>query len=42
MVNAQDCGIVVSEFELQLPYYIHFRTNNFEKGTKSLNFQAMS
>ena len=25
MVKATDCGIVVSEFELQLRYYVHFR-----------------
>ena len=23
--NVWDCDIVVSEFELQLPYYVHFR-----------------
>ena len=27
MVKAMDCKIVVSEFELQLRYYVHFRTN---------------
>ena len=25
MVKAMDCGIVVSEFELQSCYYVHFR-----------------
>ena len=27
MVKAMNCGIVVSKFELQSCYYIHFRTN---------------
>ena len=27
MVKSLDCGIVVIVFELQEPYYIHFRTN---------------
>ena len=28
MIKAMDCGIVVSEFELQSCYYVHFRENN--------------
>ena len=31
-----DSGLEVSEFKLQLRYYIHFRTNNLEKGMESL------
>ena len=31
MVKALDCGIVVSEFELQSRYYVHFRTNTLGK-----------
>ncbi len=27
MVKALDCGIVVNDFELQLRYYVNFRTN---------------
>ena len=27
MVKAMDCEIVVSDFELQLRYYVHFRAN---------------
>ena len=27
MVKSMNCGIVVSEFELHLYYYSHFRTN---------------
>ena len=27
MVKVLDCGIVVSEFELQSHYYVHFQTN---------------
>ena len=36
MVKAMDCGIVVSEFELQLRYYIHFRTHTIGKDIKQL------
>ena len=32
IVKAMDCGIVVSEFELQSRYYVHFRANTFVKG----------
>ena len=31
MVKTLDCGIVVSEFELQSRYYVHFRTNTLVK-----------
>ena len=31
MTKVQDCGLEVSEFELQSGYYVHFRTNTFEK-----------
>ena len=31
-----DCGHEVSEFELQLRYYIHFRTNTLGKDMKTL------
>ena len=34
MANVLDCSIVESEFELQLPYYVHFRTNTLGKGMK--------
>ena len=27
-----DSGIVVSDFEIQSHYYVHFRTNNHDKG----------
>ena len=27
MANVLDCDFVVSEFELQLPRYVHFRTD---------------
>ena len=27
VINVQDCDIVVNEFELQLRYYVYFRTN---------------
>ena len=32
MVKAMDCGIVVSEFVLQLRYYVHFLANTRGKG----------
>ena len=32
MVKVMDCGIVVSEFELQSRYYVHFLENALEKG----------
>ena len=32
MVKVMDCGIVVSEFVFHSRYYVHFRTNTFEKG----------
>ena len=31
-VKAMDCRIVVSEFELQSCYYVHFRANTLGKG----------
>ena len=30
MIKALDCGIVVSEFELQSSYDVHFKTNTVE------------
>ena len=41
MVKAMDCGIVVSVFELQLPYYVHFRANILGKGINPLVLPAM-
>ena len=41
MIKAMDCGIVVSEFVLQLRYYIHFQTNTLEKGMNPLILPAM-
>ena len=41
MVKAMDCEIVVSEFELQLHYYDHFRTNTLVKGMNPLILPAM-
>ena len=32
MVNVLNSTIVVSEFDLQSLYYVHFRTNTLEKG----------
>ena len=36
MVKTMDWGIIVSEFELQSRYYIHFRTNTFREGMNLL------
>ena len=36
MVKAMDCGVVVSKFEFQSRYYVHFRTNTLGKGTNPL------
>ena len=41
MVKAMDCGIVVSEFVLQLRYYVHFRANTLGKGMNPLILPAM-
>ena len=41
MVKAMDCGIVVSEFVLQLRYFVHFRTNTLGKGMNPLILPAM-
>ena len=41
MVKAMDCGIVVSELELQSRYYVHFRANTFGKGMNPLIPPAM-
>ena len=41
MVKALDCGIVVSEFELQSSYYVHFWTNTLGKIINSLILPAM-
>ena len=32
MAKVLDCGFKVREFELRSHYYVHFRTNIFEKG----------
>ena len=41
MVKAMDCWIVVSEFELQPRYYVHFRTNTLGKGINPLILPVM-
>ena len=41
MVKAMDGGIVVSEFELQSLYNVHFRTNTLEKDMYPLDLSAM-
>ena len=41
MVKAMDRGIIVSEFVLQLRYYVHFQANTLEKGMNPLILPAM-
>ena len=41
MVKALECGIVVSEFELQSCYYVNFQTNTLGKGMSPLILPAM-
>ena len=41
MVKVMDYGIVVSEFELQSRYYIHFWPNTLGKGMNPLILPAM-
>ena len=41
MVKAMDCGIVVSECELQSRNYVHFRTNMVGKGMNPLSSQLL-
>ena len=41
MVKAMDYGIIVSEFELQSRYYVHFRANSLMKGMNPLFLPAM-
>ena len=41
MVKAMDCGIVVSEFELESCYYFHFRANTLGKDMNPLILPAM-
>ena len=41
MVKAMDCGIVVSEFELQSHYYVNFRANTLGKGMNPIILPAM-
>ena len=36
VVNVLDCDIVVSKFEIQSWYYVHFQTNAFGKGMNPL------
>ena len=41
MVKAKDYGIIVSDFEIQFRYYIHFWTNTLGKGMNSLILPVM-
>ena len=41
MVKTMDYGIVVSEFEFQSRYYVHFWANTLGKGMNALILSAM-
>ena len=41
MFKVMDCRIIISEFELQLRYYVHFRANTIGKGMNPLILPAM-
>ena len=41
IVKEIDCGLVISEFELQSRYYVHFRANTLGKGMNPLIPPAM-
>ena len=41
MAKVLDCGLDVSEFELQSQYYVHFRTNTLGKGISRFISSAM-
>ena len=41
MVKALDCRIIISEFEHQSCYYVHFRANTLGKGMSTLILAAM-
>ena len=41
MVKAMDCGIVVSEFELNFLNYVHFQANTLGKVMNLLILPAM-
>ena len=42
VANVEECDIVVSEFELQANYYVHFWTNILWKGMNLLIITGMS
>ena len=41
MAKVLDCGLEVHEFELQLRYYVHFRTNSPGKNMNPVMSPAM-
>ena len=41
MVKVMDCGIVVSGFEFQSLYYVHFQANTLGKGMNPLILPAL-
>ena len=41
MVKSIECKILVSEFELQSRYYVHFQTHTIGKGMNPLMLPAM-
>ena len=41
VANVQGCLSVVSDFEIQSCYYVHFQTNNLEKDLNTLILQVI-
>ena len=41
MAKVLDRSLELSEFELQLQYYVHFRIITLARGINSLKFQAL-
>ena len=41
VANVLDCDILISEFEQQTLYYVHFRANIFGKGINSVISSVM-
>ena len=42
VANMLDCNIIVSEFKLQLHYYVYFQTNTLGEGMKLLILPSYS
>ena len=41
VANVMDCNILIIEFELQLCFYVHFRSNTFGNNINPLTLLAV-